>query len=65
MVKELGVTQEDKAVLVSFEDAISRIKNAKKIVYTGTPVKIVKKLYSKQEKENYIEKGKNIFHANA
>ena len=37
-------------ILVSFEDAISRIKNAKKVVYTGTPVKIVKKKYSEEEK---------------
>lgn len=42
-------------ILVSFKDAISRIKNANKIVYTGTPVKIVKKDYSKQEKENIIK----------
>jgi len=39
-------------ILVSFEDAIERIKNAKKIVYTGTPTKITKKNYTKQEKEN-------------
>ncbi len=38
-------------ILVSFEDAISRIKNAKKIVYTGTPTKITKKEYSKEEQE--------------
>lgn len=38
-------------IMVSFEDAISRIKNAKKIVCTGTPTKITKKDYSKQEKE--------------
>lgn len=38
-------------VLVSFEDAISRIKNAKKIVYTGTPTKITKKDYSKEQRE--------------
>ena len=30
-------------VLISFENARSRIKNAKKIVYTGTPIKIRKK----------------------
>ena len=29
-------------ILVSFEDAINRIKNANKIVFTGTPVKIEK-----------------------
>ncbi len=37
-------------ILVSFEDAIPRIKNAKKIVYTGTPIKIAKQEYSEEEK---------------
>ena len=41
-------------ILVSFEDAIERIKRAKNIVFTGTPVKIVKKNYSKDEKERII-----------
>lgn len=36
-------------ILVSFEDAISRIKNAKKIVYTGTPTKITKINYTKEQ----------------
>ena len=36
-------------ILVSFEDARSRIKNAKNIVYTGTPVKIRKKEYGLNE----------------
>lgn len=36
-------------ILVSFEDAITRIKNAKKIVYTGTPTKITKVNYSKEQ----------------
>lgn len=43
-------------ILVSFEDAINRIKHAKKIVYTGTPIKINKKEYSKEEKEKMIER---------
>lgn len=43
-------------ILVSFEDAISRIKNAKKVIYTGTPVKIVKTNYSKEQKEIMIRK---------
>ena len=43
-------------ILVSFEDAIARIKNAKNIVYTGTPVKIEKKNYSKEEKRNIVSK---------
>lgn len=37
-------------ILVSFEDAKSRINNAKNIVYTGTPVKITKKDYMINEK---------------
>lgn len=43
-------------VLVSFEDAIARIKKAKNIVFTGTPVKIVNKKYSAEEKSNIIKK---------
>ncbi len=43
-------------VLVSFEDAIGRIKHAKKIVYTGTPVKIKKQNYTNEEKNEIIEK---------
>lgn len=43
-------------ILVSFEDAKDRIKNAKKIVFTGTPVKIVKKDYSINEKSEIIKK---------
>ena len=42
-------------ILVSFEDAISRIKHAKKIVYTGTPVKIKKQEYTVQQKQNIKE----------
>ena len=37
-------------VLISFEEARSRIPNAKKIVFTGTPIKIEKKEYTKEEK---------------
>ena len=36
-------------ILVSFEDAVPRIANAKKIVYTGTPTKITKKNYTKEQ----------------
>ena len=43
-------------ILVSFEDAIQRIKNAKKIVYTGTPVKIKKQNYTEKQKEEIIKK---------
>lgn len=42
-------------ILVSFEDAKSRIKNAKNIVFTGTPVKIKKKEYSEAEKTKIIK----------
>ena len=41
-------------ILVSFKDAIPRIKNAKNIVYTGTPVKIRKKEYTKEEKTRIL-----------
>lgn len=41
-------------ILVSFEDAIARIKKAKNIVCTGTPVKIKKINYSQEEKRNKI-----------
>ncbi len=41
-------------ILVSFKDAIPRIKNASNIVYTGTPVKIKKKEYSTEQKEKII-----------
>ena len=43
-------------ILVSFKDAIPRIKNAKNVVFTGTPVKIIKKDYTTQEKEKILEK---------
>lgn len=42
-------------ILVSFEDAISRIKNAKNVVFTGTPVKIQKKEYSINQKLDIIK----------
>ena len=41
-------------VLISFEEARSRIPNAKKIVCTGTPVKIAKKEYSQEEKTKIL-----------
>lgn len=43
-------------ILVSFQDAIPRIRKAKNVVYTGTPVKIKKRDYSINEK-NKILKG--------
>ena len=42
-------------ILVSFEDAIGKIKNAKRIVYTGTPVKIKKQDYTIEQKTNIIK----------
>ena len=43
-------------ILVSFEDAKERISNAKKIVHTGTPIKIKKINYDEDEK-NKIKSG--------
>lgn len=42
-------------ILISFKDAESRIENAKKIVYTGTPVKISKKEYSVNRRNEIIK----------
>ena len=42
-------------ILVSFKDAIPRIKKAKNVVFTGTPVKIKKKEYALKEKEKIIK----------
>ncbi len=42
-------------ILVSFQDAIPRIKNAKNIVYTGTPVKIKKQNYGMNEKVRILK----------
>ena len=42
-------------ILISFKDAEQRIKKAKAIVYTGTPVKISKKQYSLEQKSEIIK----------
>ena len=42
-------------ILVSFQDAISRINHAKNVVYTGTPVKIKKKQYSINERNRILK----------
>lgn len=42
-------------ILVSFKDTIPRIKNAKNIVYTGTPVKIKRKEYGINEKTRILK----------
>ena len=47
-------------ILVSFEDAKNRIKHAKNVVFTGTPVKIKKKEYTINEKLDIIKKGKGL-----
>ena len=44
-------------VLISFEEARSRIPNAKNIVFTGTPVKIQKKEYTKEQKIEMFKNG--------
>lgn len=43
-------------ILVSFEDAIPRIKNAKNVVYTGTPVKIKRQEYDSNTKKAILQK---------
>lgn len=43
-------------ILVSFEEAKERIKSAKNIVYTGTPVKIKKREYGINERSEIIKK---------
>lgn len=43
-------------ILISFKEAKERIKNAKNIVYTGTPVKISKKDYDINAKMEIIKK---------
>ena len=42
-------------ILVSFEDAIDRVRNAKSIVHTGTPVKIKKQDYDINRKTKIIK----------
>ena len=44
-------------VLISFEEARSRISNAKNIVCTGTPVKIEKKIYTEEERKTILHNG--------
>ena len=42
-------------ILVSFKDAIPRIKKGKHVVFTGTPIKIKRKNYSSQEKNEIVK----------
>ena len=44
-------------VLISFEEARSRITSAKNIVFTGTPVKIEKKIYTQEERKIILNTG--------
>lgn len=43
-------------IFVSFEETINRIKNANKIIYTGTPIKIRKQQYTINQKNEIIQK---------
>lgn len=49
------LSKKTNTILVSFNDAIGRIKKANNIVYTGTPVKINKKEYSINQKMDIIK----------
>lgn len=49
------LSKKTNTILVSFQDAIPRIKNAKNVVYTGTPVKIKKQKYGINEKNKILK----------
>lgn len=51
------LAQKVNTVLISFEEARSRIPNAKNIVFTGTPIKINKKNYTEQERKTILQTG--------
>ena len=42
-------------ILVSFQDAKDRIPNAKKVVCTGTPIKIKRQVYTLEEEEKILK----------
>ena len=44
-------------VLISFEEARSRIPNAKNVVFTGTPVKIEKREYTEEQRKTILHIG--------
>jgi len=44
-------------VLISFEEARTRIPNAKNIVFTGTPIKIEKKEYTIEQRKTILNNG--------
>ena len=43
-------------ILVSFKDAKDRIRKGANVVFTGTPVKIKKKIYTEEEREELLKK---------
>ena len=49
------LAKQTNTILVSFQEAVGRIKKANNIVYTGTPVKIKKKEYGINEKNQIIK----------
>lgn len=49
------LAQKANTILISFEEARNRITNAKNIVFTGTPVKIQKREYSKEQKQKILQ----------
>ena len=48
-------------ILVSFRDAIPRIKNCKNVVFTGTPVKIKKKDFNENERNKIHRYNRNSY----
>ena len=48
------LSKKAETILISFEEARTRIPKAKNIVCTGTPVKIEKKNYTQEEKEKIL-----------
>jgi len=49
------LTKKVDVILVSFKDAEERLKNAKKVVCTGTPIKIKKKTYTIDERRKILQ----------
>lgn len=49
------LTKKVDVILVSFKDAEERLKNAKKVVCTGTPIKIKKKTYTTDERRKILQ----------
>lgn len=51
-----ALAKKAETVLISFEEARSRITKAKNIVFTGTPIKIEKKQYTDEQKKEILQK---------